>query len=145
MRKDRENNRYKEVNAKVLSNIKFRRKVLGFKQSEIAKVLDISQENYSEHERGYRVIPPALLYNIAHALAFTTNDLFDGCSVNIKKLKAKETIKDDFTYKAKEIANMYDSLPEGMQVHYFELLKNMTENTRGTKHEQEEAVLFTES
>jgi len=145
MRKDRENPKYKEVHAKVQSNIKFRREVLGFKQDEIGKVLGTSQENYSEYERGYRVIPPALLLNIAHALACTVNDLYEGCIVTSKKLKAKEIIKEDFTYKAKEIAHMYDSLPESMQVHYFELLKNMSQKMGESDNEEKEAVLFAQS
>lgn len=144
MRKDRENPKHKEVHAKVRSNIKFRRELLGFKQDEIANALAISQENYSEYERGYRIMPAALLLNIAHVLACPVNDLYDGCVITDKKLKAKEALNRELTYKAKQIANMYDSLPESMQVHYFELLKNMSKNMGGNSDEEKQGVLFAE-
>lgn len=48
-----------------ISRIKEMRENKGLKQSDIAKILDIKQQQYSEYETGKRLIPINYLSNLA--------------------------------------------------------------------------------
>lgn len=66
-----------EIAKKIGNNIKVLRKQKGLTQTEIAKMLNMTQQQYSRFETGIFELNYTQILEICHILEITPNDIFE--------------------------------------------------------------------
>lgn len=75
----------KDINPKVLANnLRKYRKILGYTQNEMAKILNCNQQTLSEYERGNLRIPIEIVKKFSQITNISADTLTGRCKIEIK-------------------------------------------------------------
>jgi len=88
-----DNKEINELDCYVGKRLKFRREKLGFSQTELSDLLDISYQQVQKYERGENKIPAGRLYQLANALKVTPDYFFEGAKLSNPEPEKKKYLQ----------------------------------------------------